>query len=112
MMLQRKAVAAYFLGIVVTQVADGIICKTRKLSVFKQGMVNWYLNFALIFEVGLASLVVYCPGINTTLGFEPVEYYAILPAIPYALFIIIYDEIRKCIIRWNPGGWVEKETYY
>ncbi len=31
---------------------------------------------------------------------------------PFSLAILIYDEIRKFIIRRNPGGWVEKETYY
>lgn len=34
------------------------------------------------------------------------------PAIPFSILIFVYDEIRKYIIRANPGGWVEKETYY
>lgn len=34
------------------------------------------------------------------------------PAIPFSILIFVYDEIRKYIIRGNPGGWVEKETYY
>ncbi|XP_017771833.1 PREDICTED: sodium/potassium-transporting ATPase subunit alpha-like [Nicrophorus vespilloides] len=35
--LERKGVTAFFLAIVFTQVADCIICKTRRLSVFQQG---------------------------------------------------------------------------
>ena len=35
-----------------------------------------------------------------------------LPAIPFSIAIFIYDEVRKWIIRRNPGGWVEQETYY
>ncbi len=35
-----------------------------------------------------------------------------LPALPFSLSILIYDEIRKFIIRKYPGGWVEQETYY
>ncbi len=35
-----------------------------------------------------------------------------LPALPFSLAILIYDEVRKFILRRNPGGWVEKETYY
>jgi sodium/potassium-transporting ATPase subunit alpha len=31
---------------------------------------------------------------------------------PFSLAIFFYDETRKYIIRRNPGGWVEKETYY
>merc|ERR1719419_1184804 len=41
---------AYFLTIVVVQWADLIICKTRKNSIFQQGMSNWCLNSALVFE--------------------------------------------------------------
>jgi sodium/potassium-transporting ATPase subunit alpha len=35
-----------------------------------------------------------------------------LPALPFSLLIFVYDEIRKYILRHNPGGWVERETYY
>ncbi len=35
-----------------------------------------------------------------------------LPAVPFSIAIFIYDEVRKYIIRQNPGGWVEQETYY
>jgi hypothetical protein len=35
-----------------------------------------------------------------------------LPALPFSLAILIYDEVRKLIIRKYPGGWVEQETYY
>merc|ERR1712071_666111 len=29
-----------------------------------------------------------------------------LPALPYTCLIFCYDEIRKYILRHNPGGWV------
>lgn len=35
-----------------------------------------------------------------------------LPAMPFSLLIFVYDEIRRFILRRNPGGWVEMETYY
>lgn len=35
-----------------------------------------------------------------------------LVPIPFSLLIFVYDEIRRFILRRNPGGWVEKETYY
>jgi sodium/potassium-transporting ATPase subunit alpha len=35
-----------------------------------------------------------------------------LPALPFSLAILIYDEVRKYLLRKNPGGWVEQETYY
>lgn len=34
------------------------------------------------------------------------------PALPFSLLIFVYDEVRRYILRRNPGGWVERETYY
>lgn len=31
---------------------------------------------------------------------------------PFMVVILIYDEVRKYILRHNPGGFVERETYY
>ena len=33
-------------------------------------------------------------------------------AFPFSILIFVYDECRRFILRRNPGGWVEKETYY
>ena len=35
-----------------------------------------------------------------------------IPAMPFMVIILIYDEVRKYILRHNPGGFVERETYY
>ncbi|XP_022907942.1 sodium/potassium-transporting ATPase subunit alpha-like [Onthophagus taurus] len=110
--LERKGYSAYFMSFVLTQVADVIICKTRRLSIFRQGMSNWVLNLGCIFEMGLAAFVVFCPYVNHALRFEPIVLDCLLPVIPYCLFIIIYDEIRRLIIRRRPGGWIERETYF
>ena len=55
---------AFFVSIVVVQWADLIICKTRKLSVFHQGMSNWFMNFGLFFETALACFLSYTPGMD------------------------------------------------
>ena len=52
----------YFVSIVIVQWADLIICKTRVLSVFQQGMNNWVMNKALVFETLLAVFITYTPG--------------------------------------------------
>merc|ERR1712062_136045 len=46
--LEYTCHTAFFVSIVVVQWADLIICKTRKLSVFQQGMKNYMLNFGLV----------------------------------------------------------------
>uniref|UniRef100_A0A8C3PW85 Sodium/potassium-transporting ATPase subunit alpha n=1 Tax=Chrysolophus pictus TaxID=9089 RepID=A0A8C3PW85_CHRPC len=114
---QRKIVeftchTAFFVSIVVVQWADLIICKTRRNSVFQQGMKNKILIFGLFEETALAAFLSYCPGMDVALRMYPLKPTWWFCAFPYSLLIFLYDEIRKLIIRRNPGGWVERETYY
>merc|ERR1712002_1255875 len=62
--LELTCHTAFFTTIVIVQWADVIISKTRKLSVFQQGMTNWFLNFGLVFETLLAVFLQYTPGLN------------------------------------------------
>ena len=110
--LEYTCHTAFFASIVVVQWADLIICKTRKNSVFQQGMSNWVMNFGLVFETLLACFLSYCPGMDKGLKMYPLKINWWFPAIPFSLLIFIFDEIRKWILRNNPGGWVERETYY
>ena len=103
---------AFFVSIVVVQWADLLICKTRKNSLFQQGLKNHMLNFGLCFETALAAFLSYTPGMDKGLRMYPLKFNWWLPAIPFSVLIFIYDEIRKFLLRRNPGGWIEKETYY
>uniref|UniRef100_A0A3B4ZTS5 Sodium/potassium-transporting ATPase subunit alpha-1 n=1 Tax=Stegastes partitus TaxID=144197 RepID=A0A3B4ZTS5_9TELE len=114
---QRKIVeftchTAFFVSIVIVQWADLIICKTRRNSVFQQGMKNKILIFGLFEETALAAFLSYCPGMDVALRMYPLKPNWWFCAFPYSLLIFIYDEIRKLILRRSPGGWVERETYY
>ncbi|TFJ95786.1 FAD-binding protein [Platysternon megacephalum] len=108
---QRKVVeftchTSFFVSIVVVQWADLIICKTRRNS------VNKILIFGLFEETALAAFLSYCPGMDVALRMYPLKPSWWFCAFPYSFLIFVYDEIRKLILRRNPGGWVEKETYY
>uniref|UniRef100_A0A6Q2ZG47 Cation-transporting P-type ATPase N-terminal domain-containing protein n=1 Tax=Esox lucius TaxID=8010 RepID=A0A6Q2ZG47_ESOLU len=114
---QRKIVeftchTSFFVSIVVVQWADLVICKTRRNSVFQQGMKNRILIFGLFAETALAAFLSYCPGMDIALRMYPLKVSWWFCALPYSLLIFIYDEVRKLIIRRSPGGWVERETYY
>ncbi|XP_018428565.1 PREDICTED: sodium/potassium-transporting ATPase subunit alpha-2 [Nanorana parkeri] len=114
---QRKVVeftchTAFFSSVVVVQWADLIICKTRRNSVFQQGMKNKILIFGLLEETALAAFLSYCPGMDVALRMYPLKVTWWFCAFPYSLLIFVYDEVRKLILRRDPGGWVEKESYY
>ena len=110
--LEYTCHTAFFVSIVIVQWADLIICKTRKNSVFQQGMSNWFMNFGLIFETLLACFLSYTPGMENGLRMYPLKINWWIPALPFSLLIFCYDECRKFILRRNPGGWLESETYY
>ncbi|KAM4728673.1 sodium/potassium-transporting ATPase subunit alpha-2 isoform 2-T2 [Anableps anableps] len=114
---QRKIVeftchTAFFVSIVVVQWADLIICKTRRNSLFQQGMRNRILIFGLFIETALAAFLSYSPGMDVALRMYPMKILWWFCAFPYSLLIFVYDEVRKLILRRSPGGWVEQETYY
>jgi len=112
MRILATAQTAYWASIVIVQWGDILICKTRKLSLFDQGMKNDVLNFGLFFETVLAIFLIYTPGVRTVFGIEKLKFIYWLPAIPFSLFIVTYDECRKWLIRHYPGGWLERKTYW
>merc|ERR1712226_944540 len=114
---QRKVLeytchTAFFVSIVVVQWADLMICKTRRNSIIHQGMMNHHMTFGLFFETSLAAFLAYCPGLDKGLRMYPMRWTWWCAPMPFSVAIFIYDECRKAILRRNPGGWVELETYY
>ncbi|XP_033165848.1 sodium/potassium-transporting ATPase subunit alpha isoform X1 [Drosophila mauritiana] len=85
--LEYTAGTGFFVSIVVTQVFDLLICKTRRNSILQQ-----------VFE--------------KTLRMYSIKFIWWIYAFPFGLLIFFFDESRRFLIRRNPGGWVEQETYY
>ncbi|XP_067826827.1 potassium-transporting ATPase alpha chain 2-like [Heptranchias perlo] len=111
--IQWTCYTAFFVGIVIEQLADLIIRKTRRNSIFQQGIFgNKVLWIGLLSQVGIAVFLCYCPGMLESLHFIPlrVEYWFV--AMPFAILIFVYDEIRKLFIRRHPGSWWDKNMYY
>ncbi len=110
--LEYTTHTAFFMAIVQVQWADLIISKTRKVSIFEQGMKNYFLDFGLFFETALCSFLVYTPGTEQALRLYALSPYYWIPALPFALVIWIFDECRRVFIRRNPDGFVASITYY
>jgi sodium/potassium-transporting ATPase subunit alpha len=106
------AQTAYFITIIIVQWADLLIAKTRKLSVFEQGMGNDFMNFGLIFETVLGATLCYTPAFNQVFGTRPLHILHWFSGVPWSMLIFIYDELRKAAIRGNPGGWLDRWTYW
>uniref|UniRef100_A0A915KCK9 Cation-transporting P-type ATPase C-terminal domain-containing protein n=1 Tax=Romanomermis culicivorax TaxID=13658 RepID=A0A915KCK9_ROMCU len=110
--LEYTCHTAFFCSIVIVQWADVIISKTRRNSLVQQGMGNWTLNFGLVFETCLCLVLAYCPGLDHGLRMYGLRFHWWFPALPFSILIFVFDECRRYVLRRNPGGWMEKETYY
>ncbi|CAG0903103.1 unnamed protein product, partial [Darwinula stevensoni] len=110
--LEYTCWTGFFVAIVIVQWANLIILKTRRNSLSQQGMTNWVMNFSLVFETLLAAVFCYTPGMDKAINMYPLKLVWWLPALPYFFLIVAYDECRKFLLRRNPGGWIERETYY
>lgn len=106
------AQTAYFISIIVVQWADLLIAKTRKLSLFEQGMNNQFMNFGLLFETILGCALCYTRPFNTVFGTRPLHILHWFPGVPWSILIFVYDEVRKLLIRRKPDGWLDRFTYW
>ena len=84
------------------------------------------MNAALFFELILASFLLYIPFLNDVLRTRPVPLTSWLLGMPYMVLIIVYDEVRKLLMRRTTtvtvnaetkqilrnAGWIERNTYY
>uniref|UniRef100_A0A8C6YBI7 Sodium/potassium-transporting ATPase subunit alpha n=1 Tax=Naja naja TaxID=35670 RepID=A0A8C6YBI7_NAJNA len=103
----------FFISIEMCQIADVLIRKTRRLSVFQQGFFrNKILVIAIVFQVCIGCFLCYCPGMPNIFNFMPIRFQWWLVPLPFGLLIFVYDEIRKLGVRRHPGSWWDKELYY
>jgi sodium/potassium-transporting ATPase subunit alpha len=113
-MMQFNALAvaqtAYFVGVVQVQWANVLICKTRFLSLVTQGMLNSVLNFGLMFEFMLCSAVAYAGFVHTIFVTQNMRLVHWFPALPFSIFIVVFDELRKYAMRLTSRAVVHKET--
>ncbi|XP_025832038.1 sodium/potassium-transporting ATPase subunit alpha [Agrilus planipennis] len=90
--LEYTCYSAVMVSVVVSQWFDLIVCKTRRNSLFKQGMGNWILNISLIVETLLTCILCYTPGMYY-LKFYPVHIRGWLYALPFIRSTSWYTEI-------------------
>jgi len=106
--LYLKAVTAFFASIIICQIADVMICRTRRESAFAKGLFSNKLVLAgIASEMILLSIIVYNPLTHKLFGTHPLTLFELSLSVPFALWIFFGDEIRKFLIR-KDIGFVEK----
>lgn len=98
--LYQKAVTAFFASIIICQVADVWICRTRRQSVFKAGFLkNKVILLGIFCELLILSVIAYVPVANTFFGTAPLSWQELMLPLPFALAILFGDELRKVFVR-------------
>ncbi|XP_007517265.2 potassium-transporting ATPase alpha chain 2 [Erinaceus europaeus] len=111
--LEWTGYTACFVGIMIQQISDLIIRKTRRNSLFQQGLFrNKVIWVGITSQILIALVLSYGLGSVTALNFTMLRPQYWFVAIPHAILIWVYDEVRKMFIRLYPGSWWDKNMYY
>lgn len=98
--LYMKAVTAFFASIIICQIADVFICRTRRDSVLKKGLLsNRFVLLGIASELLLLGNIVYNPYTHKIFGTYPLTLFELSLSVPFALWIFFGDELRKYLIR-------------
>lgn len=98
--LYQTAVTAFFASIIICQVANVMICRTRRQSLFVMGAFsNRLVLLGIAAELLLLGLISYVPICNAFFGTAPLQPWQLLLSVPFALLIFAGDELRRGYLR-------------
>jgi sodium/potassium-transporting ATPase subunit alpha len=96
----QAAQGSYFAALVAMQWIAGIICRTRFVNLWQQGLNNRVIWFGIALETVVAVLVLYVPGLNEGIGGRPLmPLHLFVPAMPFCIMFFVMDEGRKLVNR-------------
>lgn len=111
--LLKHAQTAFLASIIIMQIACGLACKTRLSSLYTHGFGNLMLTLGILSEICLIMLLVYAPFINYAFSTHPLFFVEWMIPLPFAAFLIFYDECRKYLFRlWGPDSEFYKKLYF
>jgi len=100
--LYLRAVTGFFVSIIIAQIADVLICRTRRESIFKVGFgKNKLILLGILTEIILVGFIVFTSVGNKFFGTAPLSLLEISISIPFALLIFFGDELRRKFVRKN-----------
>ena len=98
--LYRTAITGFFASIIICQVSDVLICRTRRQSIFTLGVfANRLVFLGIASELTLLALIAYVPACNVFFGTAPLELWQLSLSIPFAITILAGDELRRVFVR-------------
>jgi sodium/potassium-transporting ATPase subunit alpha len=98
LLLYQQATTACLTAVIVTQIANGFVCRSPRETVSSLGwLTNRLLLIGIVMEIGLILAIVYSPLGQRMFATAALPVSAWLVAIPFALFLFAADEARKTL---------------
>jgi magnesium-transporting ATPase (P-type) len=98
--LYVQATTMTFAGIVMGQVGAGFAMRTNRESVFSVGLLsNRFLLAGVAFELALAAVLIYTPGLADAFHMEPLGPWHWLFLLVWPPVVLFAEEARKAVFR-------------
>jgi len=95
-----KAVTAFFVSIIICQIANVMVCRTQRESLFKKGILtNKFVLIGIASELLLVELITNNEMARTVFGTHSLTLSEGLLALPFAILIVVVEECRKWGLR-------------
>ena len=99
-LLYRTAVTSFFAAVVICQVADVLICRTRRQSILSAGIfANRLIWIGIAVELALVAAISHIPFLQPFFGTAPIGWFELSLGLPFAVAILVGDEFRRWLIR-------------
>lgn len=99
-LLYKMAVSSFFAAIVICQVADVLICRTRRQSILSAGIfANKLILVGIVVELSLVAAITQIPFLQPFFGTAAIGWFELSLGLPFAILIILGDEFRRWLIR-------------
>ena len=99
-LLYKTAVTSFFAAVVLCQVANVLICRTRSQTIFSLGIFsNKLIWLGIALELGLIAAISQSEFLQPFFGTAPIGWFELSLALPFAAMILLGDEFRRWMIR-------------
>ncbi len=100
--LYMQAITAFFSAVIICQIANVFASRTRLQSVFTVGLFrNRMILLGIATELLILALIIWNPFANLIFNTSPLDLRYVLLSIPFAIFLLGIDELRKYLLRRN-----------